>query len=160
MNIKTTTITRILLLGVVTLIYSSHENAFTQEPNSIELEITIKNELDIPLEFKEIKQKENLKIESKPDDKINAGETGKIKIISEDRSKNPKLDVIYYINTSDSGQTINIVYGAEFKTVCPHEQLSLSNEFVVEDVVVFCDNANWPEIPPFKVHLEYTVSVK
>ena len=107
MNLRTTTIMGVLLFGVGALIYSPIGEAF-----AIPADIYIVNNLDVPLEFKEIKKRQNIQIKTHPPDKVEAGETGSFTINQGnfDPTQSDRLNVQYYVNNSNSGEHIAIKY--------------------------------------------------
>ena len=107
MNIKTTIITGILLFSVSAFAYFPIGDAFAKD-------IYIVNNLDIPLLFKEIKNRQDIQIVSNPPDKVAAGTTGsfsaKVGQKGEDDFKNKHLNIKYYVNNSSSGEQVGIVF--------------------------------------------------
>ena len=106
MNLKNITITGILLFSVAALAYSPIGEAFAKT------DIYIVNNLDVPLEFKEIKNREHIEIKSSPPDKVDAGETKSFTIDAGDPG-NEHLNIKYYVNNSSSGEEVGIVYKDE-----------------------------------------------
>ena len=116
MNTKTTILTGILFFSVAALVYSPMGEAFAKK-------IYIVNNLDVPLEFKEVQNRQAIQITSSPPDKINAGTTGTFGIETGDSGKNQHLNIKYYVNNSSTGEEIGIVYkwkdGETTKPHCP-----------------------------------------
>ena len=105
MNLKTVTITGILLFSVAALAYSPIGKAFAEK------KIYIVNNLDVPLKFQEIKNKQNLYVKTHPPNQVKALSTGSFTIAQGDlQNENQRLNVKYYVNNSASGEQVGIIY--------------------------------------------------
>ena len=106
MNLKIITVTGILLFSVAVLAYTLIDEVLAAQGTR---DINIVNNLDVPLEFKEIKNREHIKIKSSPPNTIEGGETGVFKVTETDMSPY-HLNVKYYINNATSGEQVGIEY--------------------------------------------------
>ena len=108
-NFKILVIAGILFYGVIALIYLPLGEVFAAK------NINIVNNLDVPLEFKEIKNRQCIKIKSSPPETVDAGEKGKFQVqLNSDnctiKAKNGHLNIQYYVNNSSSGEQVGIKY--------------------------------------------------
>ena len=101
-----------MLFSIATLVYLPVGTAFSQlDDLSNNKKIHIVNNLDVPLEFKEITNKEHMKLKENPPDKVEAGETGSFGVVEEGLPAH--LNVKYYVNTSSSGEDVGIIFKNE-----------------------------------------------
>ena len=79
-------------------------DAFAEKP------IYIVNHLDVPLEFKEIENRQNIKIKSPPPGKVDPGSTKSFSVTTGDSFKNEHLNIKYYVNNSSSVDEVGIIF--------------------------------------------------
>ena len=81
------------------------------------------NNLDVPLLFNEIKNRQDIKIITDPPKKIDAGKTDSFEIKEGDSYKNQHLNIRYYVNNSSSEEEVGVVYKWDIggKPHCPKD---------------------------------------
>ena len=104
MNFKTTLLSSVFLFTIATMIYTPAGEAFAKK-------IYIVNNLDVPLIYKETKKRQDIQINSGPPKEVKPHTTNDdLHISPGDSLKNADLVIKYYVNNSDSGDTIGIQY--------------------------------------------------
>ena len=92
MNSKATTAIGILLFSVAVLVYTPADQVLAKIGTQ---DIHIVNNLEVPLEFKEIKNREHIEIESSPPNTIKSGETDVFRVTESDESISSKYKILY-----------------------------------------------------------------
>ena len=145
MKLNTIT-TGILLLGIFGIFFSSIDDVFAGEED-----IYIVNNLDYPLQFTEIKNKQNIKLITDPPKVIDSGKTESFTAEPNGNFDNIHLNIKYSVSTSDNSQDdqVGIVY--KFKTgdmgdgSCPKDH----PDWITEEVKhcgSFDNNKDWQYI--------------
>ena len=113
MNLKTIVITGIMLFSIATLVYSPIANSYAQDtppPSDGVKDVYIVNNLDVPLVFNEIKNREHIEIKSSPPETVESGETKSFKIEEGNEVGPYHLNIKYFVNDAGSGEEVGIVY--------------------------------------------------
>ena len=123
MNLKTIAITGIMFFSLAVLVYSSTTNSYAQEPPPSDgaKDVYIVNNLDVPLIFNEIKNREHIQIKSSPPETVESEETKSFKIEQGNEVGPYHLNVKYFVNDASSGE-VGIVYKQTTgESHCPKE---------------------------------------
>ena len=100
-TILTTAITLSSIIALSPIL--DNQNAFAAS-----YDVKIINELEEDLIFKEVKNRQNIKIKSSPPDEVKSGKTGEFKIADGSNLKPKHLNVKYYVGDKGSEKTVTI----------------------------------------------------
>jgi hypothetical protein len=117
MTITNSALFRLLLSSASVAMCLSAAGAYAEEKTPI----TIVNNLEQPLLFKEVKNREDIKIETDPPSEIAANSSGMFKIAQGTNSKNVHLNIKYSIEGTDDEVGIVCKHNVGEKQRCPKE---------------------------------------